>query len=321
MKKIKRIALRILVRIKAATDKIKLPGLNGHSLYDVTVLFIKGMIEGAISMRAASVAYSFFIAIFPTLIFFLSLIPFIPIDNFQYELFGLLENVLPVNAYNLFYDTISDTLMNQRSSVLSIGFLLMLIFSSNGIVALIDAFNTSYHEVNTRNFVGDRLISLLLVIIMSILLIIAITLIVMGGRIFDIIVGYYPKLDRNSISILYFVIKWLTIIFLFFLAISFLYYLAPAKKSRFRFFTPGAAFSTITLILAVYIFAFYVNNFSHYNKLYGSIGTVIVVMLLFYIIAMVLIVGFELNISTNIVKSMPEQNKKDSIKASAGNIK
>lgn len=299
LKKLKDNILKLIISI---ADIIILPGFKGKSLYYVGSFFIKGIVEGALSMRAASVAYSLFIAIFPTLIFIFSLIPFIPIDNFQNELLLLLENILPDSAYNLFHLTISDTIMHQRSNILSIGFFLMLFFSSNGIVALIDAFNISYHVVESRSFISERLISIFLVLILSILLIVAITLIVMGGTIFDLLVCNYPAFDTAFMSILFTIIRWFIIIMLYFMAISFLYYLAPSKKGRFKFITPGAIFATFFQIIAVLGFSFYVNNFAQYNKLYGSIGTVIVVMLLFYITALVLILGFELNIITKIHK-------------------
>lgn len=309
-----------LRKVRFITEKIKLPGFKGNSLYDVGSFFAKGLINGMLDIRAGSVAYSLFIAIFPSLIFIFSLIPFIPIENFHNELFLILEDVLPSNAYSLFYDTISDIILNQRGSTLSLSLILMLIFSSNGVVALIDAFNASYHVVESRSWIGERLISILLVIIISFLLILAVALIVMGNGIFDAIVRHYPTWDTTFINILYVILKWLIVIALYFMAISFLYYLAPAKKSRFEFITPGAIMATVIQIIAVLGFSFYVNNFARYNKFYGSIGTIIVVMLLFYITALVLILGFELNISTNALTGTKEAGIKQ-IEESTGKEK
>lgn len=290
---------RIEDLVVSVSKRIILPGFKGYSLYYVGSFFFKGIQEGAIAMRASSVAFNMFIAIFPALIFFFSLIPFIPIENFQYELFGILAEVLPDSAYSLLHETLSDTILNQRSSILSIGFLLMLFFASNGVLAFIEAFNNSYHQIDSRNWWSQRLISVLLVVIMSILLLLAITLIVTGNNFFLRFMGNHPDTQEYS-SFLYFIVgffKWLLIIGLYFLAISFLYFLAPAKKGRFRFITPGAIFATFLQIVSSLGFAYYVNNFAQYNKLYGSIGTVIVVMLLFYITALSLILGFELNAS------------------------
>lgn len=298
MNKIKQLILKLHKIINSYSDKIILPGFKGYSLFDVGSFFFKGIQQGAISMRASSVAYSFFISVFPTMIFVFGLIPFIPIDNFQTELFALLAEVLPDSAYALMHETISDTIMNQNSSIISISFFLMLFFSSNGLIALIDAFNNSYHEIETRKAASKRLIAILLVIILSVLLFIAISLIVVGNKIFLNFISNHPRLEYSDLLYLIVgVLKWLTVVLLYFLATSFLYFLAPAKKSRFKFITPGAIFATFLQIISSLGFSYYVNNFAQYNKLYGSIGTIIVVMLLFFITALALILGFELNVS------------------------
>lgn len=297
-KKIKNLIHKADLLIKSITDKIILPGFKGFSLYYIGSFFFKGIMKGAVSMRASSVAFNLFISLFPALIFLFSLIPFIPVENFQYELFSVLAEVLPDNAYSLMYETISDTIMNQRSSILSIGFLLMLFFSSNGVMAMIEAFNTTYHQFETRSDISIRLFSLFLVLILSFLLVIAISLIIIGNNVFVGFISNHPAMNESDF--LFFVVgllKWILIVGLYFLAISFLYYLAPAKRSRFRFITPGAIFATFLQIITVIGFSYYVNNFAQYNKLYGSIGTVIVVMMLFYISSLALILGFELNVS------------------------
>ena len=299
MKRIKKKIEEIKEFFISLSKKIILPGFKGYSLYYVGSFFIKGMQQGAISIRASSVAFNLFIAVFPTLIFFFSLIPFIPVENFQYELFGVLAEVLPDTAYSLMHETISDTILNQRTSILSLGFFLMLFFASNGVMAFVEAFNNSYHQIDTRNWISKRLISIVLVIILSVLILVAITLMVTGNNFIVNFVSNHPFYQQYRRIIFFGVgmVKWLLIILMYFLATSFLYYLAPARKSRFRFITPGAILSTFLQIISSSGFAYYVNNFARYNKLYGSIGTVIVVMLLFYITSLALIIGFELNVS------------------------
>ncbi|MDD3740705.1 MAG: YihY/virulence factor BrkB family protein [Bacteroidales bacterium] len=297
-KKIQNLINKLDLILKSLTNHIILPGFKGYSLYYVGSFFFKGILKGSVSMRASSVAFNLFISLFPALIFLFSLIPFIPVENFQYELFSVLAEVLPDNAYSLMYETISDTIMNQRSSILSIGFLLMLFFSSNGVMAMIEAFNTTYHHFETRSDLSIRLISLLLVLILSLLLMLAISLIIIGNNVFVGFISNHPVMNESGfVFFLVGLLKWILIVGLYFLAISFLYYLAPAKRSRFRFITPGAIFATFLQIITVIGFSYYVNNFAQYNKLYGSIGTVIVVMMLFYISSLALILGFELNVS------------------------
>lgn len=296
-KKLKNIAAWGLNILEEITSDIILPGFKGYSLYDIGVFFFTGIRRGAITIRASSIAFNIFIAVFPGMIFLFSLIPYIPIDNFHNELFVILQSLLPESVFYDLQETIEDTIMVQRTSTLSIGFILMLFFSSNGIISMIEGFNASYYDIDTRSFIGKRIISIFLVIILSVLLIVAISLIAIGNTFFLNLLLKHPELNPQYVHYLLLALKWLVILFLFFLAVSFLFYLAPSKKSRFTFITPGCIFATALIIIAGLGFSYYINNFAMYNVLYGSIGTVIAVMLLFYITALALILGFELNVS------------------------
>lgn len=306
--RIKQIALKSLDRFYNLTKKIIIPGFKGNSLYYVGSFFIKGIKEGTIGIRASSVAFSFFMAIFPAFIFLFSLIPFIPIDGFQKELFSLLNSALPDQASALFESTISNTIKQQRGGLLSIGFLLLIYFTSNGFASLIGAFNASYHTIKARNWFSERLVSIILVFVVGILLIIAVSLIILGSFLFSKILVLFPFLDNIYVNILFEISKWLLIILIYFIVISIMYYVAPAKKAKIRLITPGAIFATFFQIISVQAFSYYVTNFANYNKLYGSIGTIIIVMMLFYITAWVLILGYELNISTNSIEYLKEHN-------------
>lgn len=308
--KLKKAKLKTHNFIKETSKKIILPGFNGLSLFYVGRFFIKGLKEGYITMRASSVAYNIFISIFPALIFLFSLIPFIPLKDFHIELFSLLAEVLPGNAYDLLYDTITDTIMTQRSSILSLGFFLMLFFASNGILSLISAFNASYHSLETRSYAAIRVLSIIMVIVISTLFITAISLLIIGDDFFVRLLVTHPEWsDNTGLTVIIRIIRWILVIILYFLAIAILYYYAPAKKSRFNFFSPGAIFATLIQIPSLYGFSYYVNNFSQYNKLYGSIGTIIVVMTLIYVISLTLILGFELNASILSGKENLKNNK------------
>jgi membrane protein len=296
-KRIKSVIENLKMQVERIGSKIILPGFQGYSLYDVGMFFFRGVKRGSITVRASSIAFNLFIAIFPGLIFLFSLIPYIPVENFQGELFYFLESIMPESAYNMLYETIMDTIMVQRSSTLGLGLILMLFFSSNGIISMIEAFNATYYNIDTRGFIGQRVISLFLMVILSLLLIIAISLMAVGNKIIiNQLVGT-PENISSIITLLVAFSRWMVIIGLFFLAISFLFYLAPSRRSRFKFITPGSIFSTFLIIISGLAFSYYINNFAMYNKLYGSIGTIIIVMLLFYFGAMALILGFELNVS------------------------
>jgi len=283
-------------KLARVADAIVLPGFAGLSLLKVASHFWNAITQGAVDIRAGAVAYSFFLAVFPTILFLFTLIPYIPIEGFQTELMALMQDVMPQKIFSLVENTIVDIARHKRGSLLSIGFAAALIFSTNGVNTLIGAFNETVNSFETRNWLERRAISLLIVILLSLLLSIAIGMIIFSEKIINFLVASNILQDDFTIYMLLFG-RWVVIIALFYFAVSFLYYLAPSRHAKFKFFSPGNTLATILGILSSMGFSFYINNFSRYNTLYGSIGTLIILLLWFYINALVLLVGFELNAS------------------------
>lgn len=284
--------------LKIIGDKIVIPGFSGFSLYYIGNFFVNGLMKGSFTIRAKSVTYSLFSAIFPLLIFGFSIIPFIPIAGFQTDLLNFISEILPESIYDIMFDTISDTIMNPSGKLLSFGIITALIFASNGILAIIEAFNASYHHVDSRSLFSKRLISIAMVLILCTLIIAAMSIIIGGSRYIDHLVANHALIANNKFwYVCLHIAKWLIIVLLYFIAISFLYYLAPSKKSRFKFITPGAILATIVQILCSSGFSFYLDNFANYNKLYGSLGTIMIILILLYLTSISLILGFELNLS------------------------
>ena len=278
-----------------------MPGFEKLPLFDVIVFFVKGMRNGAVTTRASSLAYKFFLAIFPSLIFLITLIPYVPIPDFQDQLLQLMRDFLPSGAYDATQETLEDLIKNQNGGLLSFGFLFALFLSTDGMHSVISSFNLSIHANETRNFFKIRLIAVILVFIITLLLVLSIALIVFS----EVVIDYLEKANiLNDVFFVYALIvgKWIITLALFFFAFSFIYWLGPDSKNRFRFFNAGSTFATFFSILISSGFAFYVNNFGNYNKLYGSIGTVMVVMLWMYFNAIVLLLGFELNASISALK-------------------
>lgn len=285
---------RILLKAK----KVTLPGFDKMPLYDVMVFFWRSIVDGSLSTRASATAFSFFMALFPAIVFLFTLIPYIPIENFQTELFLLLKDMVPANAFSAIEETVQDILTRQRGDLLSLGFFMALIFSTNGFASMMSAFDASLHSFERRTWIGQRIIALFLLAIQSVLLTSAIALITYGQHFINYLVSNGYLRDHFTFYLLTFG-KWLVILVLFFMANSFLFWLAPAKKTKWRFISAGGTLSTV-LSLATFIgFSYYINNFGQYNKLYGSIGTLLVIMLLMYLLSLILLVGFELNASIN----------------------
>jgi membrane protein len=248
-------------------------------------------------MRASALAFSFFLALFPSIIFVFTLIPYIPVDHFQDYLFNLLQSVMPKSAFEATQDTIADIIQKQRSGLLSIGFFSALYFSTNGFNAMINAFNETYHSMETRKPLYQRLVSLFMVLVTVVMIAIATTLIIYSE------IGLQHLVHKSSV-LYYFVLfgKWIILCGLCFCLISFNYYVGPKRKKGWRFFSAGSSFATVLIVLASTGFAYYVNNFGKYNKLYGSIGTLIVIMMLIYINSLILLLGFDLNASIHTAK-------------------
>jgi len=275
--------------------KIKPLGFTGLSLYDVSVFFIKGLQEGAITTRASSLAFNFFLAFFPSIIVFFTLIPYIPIDGFQQTLMEIISNVLPPSTNSATFSTLEDIINNQRGGLLSIGFILALYFSTNGMSSLIQAFNSSYHIRENESIIKHQMLSILLTIVISALVFLTIILIIFGKAAIIYMIDY-QLINENKLVLLN-AAKWVILILMLFLGITTIFNLGPAIKSQIKIFSPGAILATLFIILTSIVFSYYIDNFSQYNKIYGSIGTLIIILLWIYFNAIFLLIGFELNAS------------------------
>lgn len=299
MEKIHQWLLRKVPPYKALMDllkKLTFPGLQGLRIYTVLSFFIKGLSNSDINTRASAIAFNFFLALFPAAIFFFTLIAYLPLKDFEDEIFKFIQNITPYNAFEAIKSTLSDILQKRQGGLLSLGFVLAMYFSTNGINSLIEAFNTYTDAIETRSAWRQKLAALWLTIYTALLVIISIILTTVGTVVLDFLNDKNLFGDSLEYYLLLFVKWFLTVLFLYCL-ISGLFYYGPAKKRKWKFFNVGSTLATVLSLLTTYGFMFYVNNFNSYNKLYGSIGTLIVIMLLIFFNSMVLLIGFELNVS------------------------
>ncbi len=290
-------ALRILLYpLVAFSKRLILPGFRGIPLYNVIRFFIRGLRKSSIAIRAAAVSYSFILAAIPAVLFFFSLIPYIPINGIQDLIIQSLSSIMPENAYETIKGTIQDIVLNHRTGLLSFGFLGSIYFFSNGIVSLMNAFNQTSHTIETRSSFYRRLVSLLLVLILSILVIVASGTLI-GTRVFiEFLVG--QEVIRSDFSI--FLVRTGEVILLLIvilLAYSSIYYLAPAKRGTIHFFSPGSVIGALLSLITLQIFSYFIDNFGQQNKLYGSLGTLMVILIWTNLNTLVILIGFELNAS------------------------
>ena len=284
------------------TKYIVLPGFAPLPLYTVDLFFFQEIKKESLANKASSLAYNFMMAIFPSIIFLFTLIPYIPINNFQNQLLTIISLLLPRNAYSAFESTLEDIVKNQNGKLLSLGFVLALFFATNGIHTLMDAFNKSSLTVETRSWFKQRIIALNLTILIAFSLILGVGVMVLGEYVVNFFQKELSQIESNFWIYLILISRWIIIIIVYFVTISILYRYGPANSKKWKFFSAGSWLATILAVITSVGFSYYINNFGTYNKLYGSIGTLLVMMLWLYLNSFILLIGFELNASLDLSK-------------------
>jgi len=263
-------------------------------------------------LRASAVAFNFILAIFPTIIFLFTLIAYIPIDGFQEQLLQIMQVLLPRSVFDSVSETFTDIITRQRGGLLSVTAVSALYFSTNGVSTLIDSFNTTYHTIESRPYITQRLFSLLITVILSVFTLIGVGLIVFGQMGMEFIIK--QGLVEDGLARFFVEIgRWAVIIALMFFAISVLYFFGPAKQTKWRFFSAGSSLATVLVLITSLGFASFVESFGQYNKLYGSIGTLVIVMLWMQLNSIALLIGFELNASIEDAKLREMESQKRSL--------
>ena len=275
--------------------KIKIPGLEGMSLYDVLEMYIIGIVKGALTTRAGGIAFSFFMAIFPFMLFILSLIPYIPIEGFQDNLFGLIQEMLPPKTFEAVDFVLKDIINNQYSGLLSFGFLASIFLMTNGVNAIFGGFEYSYHVKEMRNVFRAYIVSLGVSLLMSLFLIVTVVLIIY----YQVALARIDKigwLETGDLDLFYWG-RGLLFLLMIFTIVSLLFRFGTKQGKEVKFFSAGAILTTVLSLFTFYLFGIYVVKFATYNKLYGSIGTLLILMLFVWLNAIILLLGFELNAS------------------------
>ncbi|MFM1876615.1 MAG: hypothetical protein RL266_2352 [Bacteroidota bacterium] len=293
---VKFLQLPIIRNIIRLSKEVRIPGFDGLPLYDVAAFFVKGLQEGWLSLRASAVAFNFILAIFPGIIFLFTLIAYIPIEGFQEQLLSMMEILLPKSVFESVDETFADIITRQRGGLLSITVISTLYFATTGLHTLIDSFNTTFHTIESRPYFIQRGIAILLTLILTVFTLVAIGLIIFGQMGMDFI-RQQGWIEDDLLSFALNLARWVVILGLIFFAISVLYFLGPAKQTKWRFFSAGSTLATVLVVITSLGFSYFVENFGQYNKLYGSIGTLVIVMLWMFFNSIALLIGFELNAS------------------------
>lgn len=270
----------------------KLLWLEELSLYDFLRSYIVGIIDGKLPVRAGAIAFSFFMALFPFALFILNLIPFIPIQGFQNDFLIFVEHSVPPNTFDAIAEIINDILNNSHSGLLSSGVILSVFLMANGLSAILGAFEESRHVIEKRGFIEQYMISVGMSIFLSFLLLFTVAIIVVfeviiqQTKIQDVLSDNIPLIELGRYAFLSLMILFTTSILLRF---------GIKQNQKPKFFSVGSVFTTLLIIISSYVFGIWVVKFSKYNELYGSIGTLLILMFYIWINCMLLLLGFELN--------------------------
>jgi len=284
--------------------KIPIPGLRGMSLYDIIELYILGIVRGALTSRAGSIAFSFFLALFPFLLFILTLIPYVPIGGFQDDFLGMIETMLPPKTSDAVDGVINDIINNKYSGLLSFGFLMSMFLMTNGVNAIFGGFEYTYHKIKTRSIVRMYMVAFATSLVLAFLLIFSVAVIV------EMQIGI-AQLEKHNLvndSLVWMRFTRTAVVAVSLLiGVSLLFYVGTREGKHLNFFSPGAIFTTVFFAINFYVFGIYVTKFATYNKLYGSIGTLLILMLFVWLNSIILLLGFELN--TSILRCKQVKNK------------
>ncbi len=292
----------IINLLVAFLKKVKLPGLVGLSLYDLLEMYTVGIVQGALTTRASAIAFSFFTAIFPFLLFILILIPYIPVEGFKDEFLVFLQSSLPPTTSDFFMQNIFENIEGtKRGSLISTVFLLSIFLMANGVNAVFSGFENSYHTQLTRNVFKQFLFALGVALILAFLVII--TVIVLGWFEIYIIDNAIEVLEKKGYELKYKaevwvrLVKYVFFVLMIYLATATLYYFGTKEGKHSKFFSIGALFTTLLIMLTSFLFGLYIENFSQYNELYGSIGALLILLFYLWLNANIILLGFELNAS------------------------
>lgn len=290
-------------------------GDPSRNLYEIGRIFIAQLQKDDISERAGSMAFSFTLALFPLLLFILNTIPYLQ-DFFPYvttdNILQFVREVLPPEMYGQLENTILDIISKPRQSLLSLGFFFALFSSSQGVISMMSSFNSVYKTKDDRSFVKGRLISVAILVVLVVTICAASTIMIFG----NILISGLEELhvfNSNFMIFLFNTLKFFVLLMVFYFTTAFIFRVAPAVHDKWHFFSIGSQVAGLLITISFYLFSFYLTNFASYNKLYGSIGTLIGLMLWLFITSLIILISFEINVTMDL---LDEKKKTDVPKAS-----
>ncbi|MBT8230461.1 MAG: YihY/virulence factor BrkB family protein [Bacteroidia bacterium] len=294
---------KIIRNLVYITKKYSLPGFSGVPVYDVIVFVVNEAKRDDIVTRSNAVAFTFFLSLFPAIIFLFTLLPMLPFTADYLSLFReTTAEFFPQDAHNYLFRVIEGVVSIKRGSLQTLGLIFAIFFSSSGMTTLMYGFNKTHERVfKKRSYAKYRLVAILLTMLLGALFMVSMLLIIFGQPILEVSLD---KLNVRNTGFVFTFLKWSIAISLIYLGITLIYRYGSAMKERIKWFNTGAILATILSIISSLLFSYFINNFGQYNEIYGSIGALIVLLIWLEINAFVILVGFEFNASIAVNKAI-----------------
>ncbi|MBN7811498.1 YihY/virulence factor BrkB family protein [Algoriphagus sp. H41] len=303
---------RLRLQLKARHLKKIYFGHPDKNLYDVIRIFIQQLKKDDIGERAGSMAFSYTIALFPLLLFLLNLVPylqdFFPVVTTE-NILDFVQNIIPADLYQNIETTLMDIVSKPRQSLLSFGFFFALFASTQGVMSMMTSFNSVYKTKENRGYLMSRLIAFSIVFALVLTVITASSVMIVGSILINALDEMH-LFNSNFMIFLFNTLKFLILLFVFYITSAFIFRFAPAVHDKWHFFSTGAHLSGLLITLAFYGFIFYLENFASYNKLYGSIGTLLALMLWLWITSLIILVCFEVNVSLDLAEDKQKERER-----------
>jgi membrane protein len=283
-------------RVISWSQRIVLPGFEGFDLYQISRFFISALAEGQLITRASAIAFKLFLAFFPAVIVLLTLIPYVPIADFQAKLLTTFQDMMPMEVFRFIESTLNDLVVKKHGALLSASFVVGVYLASNSIDAILAGFSGSANVTKWHSPFKQRLLSLGLLVALAVLMVIAIPLLTFSGVAIRALSAEGHLANAFQMYAL-FGIKWAISVLVVIMSVSLLYNAGDPGTRRFRLVTPGALLAVVLILVISQALAFMFSNITDYNALYGSIGAILAVQLWIYLNMIAVLVGYELNSS------------------------
>jgi membrane protein len=299
--------------VRRFVDKSKhmrLPGFQQVPLYDVATFFVRQVKKVGLNERAKSISFSFLSAIPAAALFLCTLIPLLPVSKkIERQLLALTQGITPnQNSYVMVKNFLEDFLNKPHRGLLSVGFLLTIFYASNGMIGLMRSFNKSLIYNSKRTMLQTRWMAIKLTVLLVALVIGSVMLLVTQNELIRPFLHWMHVTGKSARTLIK-NLRWIAIVPLFYFSIAFIYKYAPAVHKRWRLSSPGTLLATLLILLTTLVFSYWVNKFGTYNKIYGSIGTIVILMLLVYLNSLIILIGYELNVSIHHQRAVEEERK------------